>query len=312
MKKRNFVVGVLAMAVLASCGENSGLMDNEQELNALTRSYEIAVSYEDSLKIETRADKDTIQAMMDEYVATMMNRTEVAKEKVMRTTYSTTTDLVGVLKVGSCGNYKELEIAVDCEDRRGNSSTTGNVGDSNVDGNENVHLHFCLVEATRYYPGGVLLIDRTPSCPRNLQQIVVRSHDTEDNNEKNSVNSTHMDYDTSDKISHWLTQVGRNVTLAWGFPRGDDRAYPVGPASKINYGLLSGLAASTGTIHFDDEDKNNKNWLQLWSGNTFQKDLGEGLHVAYGIEADKNTTYNVSVSTDSKFYRNNIYYAYPR
>lgn len=312
MKQKNFFVGVLTMAVLASCGENSGLMDNEQGLNALTRSYEVALSDEDGEKIETRADKDSIQAMMNEYVTAMMNRTAVAKEKVMRTAYSAQSDLVGVLKVGSCGNYKELIISVDCEDRRGKSSTSGNVGDSNVDGNENVHLHFCLVEATRYYPGGVLLVNRTPSCPRNLQRIVVRSHDTEDGNEKNRVESTHPDYNTNEGISKWLTQVGRNVTLAWGFPIGDDRVYPVGPVSKINYGLLSGLSASTGTIYFDDEDRNNKNWLQLWSGETFQKDLGEGLHVSYGIEANKNTTYNVSVSTDSKFWRNNIYYAYPR
>lgn len=311
MKQKNFFVGVLTMAVLASCGENSGLMDNEQGLNALTRSYEVALSDEDGEKIETRAHKDTIQAIMDAYVTDMMNRDAIAKEKVMRAVYSES-NLVAVFKVGSCGSYKELEILVDCEDRRGKSNTGGNVGDTYVDGNENVHLQFCLVEANRYYPGGVLLINRTPSCPYNLENIVVRGHDTEDSNEQNIASGTHSSYNDNNELSQWLTQVGRNVNLAWGFPKGDPLYYPVGPVSGIKYGLLSGLGASTGTIFFDDEDSSNKNFLQLWHRNTFDKDLGEGLHVSYGIEANKNTTYNVSVSTDTKFYRNNIYYAYPR
>lgn len=311
MKKRNFFVGVLTMAVLASCGENSGLMDNEEELNALTRSYEVAVSDEDSLKIETRADQATIQAIMDAYVTDIMNRDAIAKEKVMRAAYSEN-NLVAVFKVGSCGSYKELEITVDCEDRRGKSSTSGNVGDTYVDGNENVHLKFCLVEANRYYPGGVLLIDRTPSSPYNLENIVVRGHDTEDSAEHNIVGGTHMEYDTKEEVSKWLTQVGKNVNLAWGFPKGDPLYYPVGPVSGIKYGLLSAQGASTGTIFFDDEDSSNKNFLQLWHGGTFDKDLGEGFQTSYGIDAYKNTLYNVSVSTDTKFYRNNIYYAYPR
>lgn len=312
MKKRNLFAGVLVMAVFASCGENTDLMDNEQEFSALTRSYEVSVLAEDSLKVETRADKDSIKMMMDEYVNMIMNQTAVAKEKVMRTAYSTAATVVGVLKVGSCGNYKELEIQVDCEDRNGKSKTTGNVGDSNVDGNENIHLRFCLVEANRYYPGGVLLVNRTPSCPRNLKRIVVRMHDAEDNNQKNVVKSTHADYNTNEGISQWLTQVGKNVTLAWGFPIGDDRVFPIGPASNIKYGLLCAMGASTGTIYFDDEDRNNKNGLQLWYGGTYQKDLADGLHASYGIEANQNTTYNVSVSTDSKFRTNNMYYAYPR
>lgn len=311
MKKGSAFIGLFSLALLSSCGESSSLLDNEQELNVLTRSYELAAPDEDGEKIETRADPDTIQAIMDAYVTDMMNRDAVAKEKVMRSAYSEN-NLVGVFKVGSCGNYKELEILVDCEDRNGKSNTSGNVGDTYADGNENIRLKFCLVEANRYYPGGVLLIDRTPSCPYNLENIVVRGHDVEDSGQRNVVSGTDLYYSNNDNLSHWLTQVGRNVDLAWGFPKGDPLYHPVGPVSKINYGLLSGLGASTGTIHFDDEDKKNKNFMQLWSYGTFQKDLGDGLHTAYGIVADKNTTYNVSVSTDTKFYRNNIYYAYPR
>lgn len=311
MKKGGFLLGLLTIAVFSSCSENSYLLDNEQELDVLTRSYEASILNEDSAKIETRASEDTIQAIMDAYVTEMMNREAVAKEKVMRAAYSQN-NVVAVFKVGSCGSYKELEIFVDCEDRKGKSNTNGNVGDTYVDRNENVHLKFCIVEANRYYPGGVLLIDRPASCPYNLANIVVRGHDTEDSNQKNITSGTHSDYNDNVKISKWLTQVGKNVNLAWGFPTGDPLYYPVGPVSGIKYGLLSALGASTGTILFDDEDSNNKNFLQLWHGGTFDKNLGDGLYASYGIDANKNTTYNVSVSTDTKFYRNNIYYAYPR
>lgn len=311
MKKKRFFIGLFTIAIFSSCSESSYLLDNEQELDVLTRSYEASVLSEDSAKIETRADRDTIQAIMDAYVTEMMNRNAVAKEKVMRAAYSET-DLVAVFKVGSCGSYKELEIIVDCEDRKGRSNTNGNVGDTYVDGNENVHLKFCLVEANRYYPGGVLLIDHTPYSPYNRENIVVRGHDTEDSDEKNRASGNHLYYNNNANLSQWLTQIGRNVNLAWGFPNGDPLYHPVGPASGIKYGLLSNGAASTGTIYFDDEDSSNKNFLQLWHGGTFDKNLGEGLQSWYGIDANKNTTYNVSVSTDTKFHRNNIYNAYPR
>lgn len=36
--------------------------------------------------------------------------------------------VVGVFKISSCGTYKELRISMDCEDKRDNSYTTGNVG----------------------------------------------------------------------------------------------------------------------------------------------------------------------------------------
>lgn len=314
MKKKRFFIGLFTIAIFSSCSESSYLLDNEQELDVLTRSYEALVLSEDSAKIETRADRDTIQAIMDAYVTEMMNRNAVAKEKVMRTAYSTTNNLVAVFKVGSCGSYKELEIIVDCEDRKGKSNTNGNVGDTYVDGNENVHLKFCLVEANRYYPGGVLLIDRPSACPHNLEQILVRGHDTEDSAERNSVVCNHLDYDTPAKISTWFTQIGRNVNLAWGFPNFGDPLYPaIGPASGIKYGLLSNGAASTGTIYFDDEDSSNKNFLQLWSyGVSSPKDYPDGYHSNWGITVDKNTKYSVSVSTDTKFHRNNIYKAYPR
>ena len=42
-------------------------------------------------------------------------------------------------------------------------------------------------------------------------------------------------------------------------------------AAGIQYGLLSTTNAATGTIRCDDEDKNNKNWIQRYNlGYTFR------------------------------------------
>ena len=87
-----------------------------------------------------------------------MNRESVAKERVMRTAYAAATNVVGVFKISSCGTYKELRISMDCEDKRDNSYTTGNVGATYIE-NGNVNFVFCLTNANRYYPGGVLLVD---------------------------------------------------------------------------------------------------------------------------------------------------------
>ena len=83
---------------------------------------------------------------MDEYEQELMNRQSVAKERVMRTAYTGTTDVVGVFKVESCGTYKELTLYLDAEDTRQNSKIEGYVGDTFVDNNGNVRFKFCLTE----------------------------------------------------------------------------------------------------------------------------------------------------------------------
>lgn len=101
---------------------------------------------------------------------------EVAKEKVMRTAYGATSPRVGVFRVGSCGNYKYLSIKIDCENGNSKTSVSGNVGDTYVDGGDNMRLEFCMVDAGFRYPGGVFLFEDVPLETMTL----VRYHDTED------------------------------------------------------------------------------------------------------------------------------------
>lgn len=171
-----------ALVVLCcSCAGNSVLLDTESDLRGLNNEYELGKSKAivgAELKAETFGDEDSIQMLKDNYIAEIMGRLEVAKEKVMRTAYSAASPRVGVFKVGSCGNYKYLAIVIDCENGRSKTRVEGNVGDSFVDGNDNMHLEFCLVEAANSFPGGVLLIEDAPTV--NESFIIVRHHDTED------------------------------------------------------------------------------------------------------------------------------------
>lgn len=304
-----------------SCSESSYLQSSEADLAELNQQYELAktdeaVDEEDGLKIETSADASVIEASMQEYVTELKNRLSVAKEKVTRSVYGVPGKLVGVFKVGSCGTYKELHIAMDCEDKRGNSSTSGDVGTTYSDSNENINFHFCLTEANRFYPGGILLIDNIDyNTLYTGMDIIVRHHDTEDGGTTSCSFANHPDYNSLEKISKGLTKITPlEATMAWGFPRvgGWDPSIPapprvVGP-SGIQYGLIVKQPSSTGTIHCDDEDSNNKNWAKEYLGGVFKKDITErGPYNAMTL--DKNTTYYIGVSTDrAKFYTNNYYY----
>lgn len=322
MKKTIFVLACGAM-IFCSCSETSSLQSGEVDLDELTQQYELAktaeaVDAEDSLKIETRADDSVIEASMQEYVTELKNRLSIAKEKVMRSPYGTLGALVGVLKVGSCGTYKEIEIIMDCEDTKGGSNTTGNVGATYSDRNQNIHFHFCLTEAHRFYPGGVLLIDNInyeSLYTRLPMDIIVRYHDTEDSSGSNGLKSNHPKYNTLASISNGLTHIDSSgATLAWGFPRLGDFFYPSIPAphpmvgpSGIHYGLLVKEPSSTGTIYCDDEDKRNKNWAKEYSGDVFKRDITETAPYNTMI-LSANTKYNVGVSTDdTKFYKANYF-----
>lgn len=138
MKNFNFLLMLCGAVAFASCSESSLLGDNEMALIELNQTYELAEAdskglddEDDGPKIETIADEATIKESMDKYITEMMNRQSNAKERVTRSADGLD-GLVGVFKVGSCGSYKELEIKLDCEDKRTISKVTGKVGDSSV------------------------------------------------------------------------------------------------------------------------------------------------------------------------------------
>jgi len=291
MKEKLLVLGAI-VALCYSCAGSSVLLDTESELNGLNNEYELGIleASDNGLKCETSGDEDSIQMLKDNYIAEIMGRMEVAKEKVMRTAYGSASPRVGVFRVGSCGNYKYLSIKIDCENGNSKTSVSGNVGNTYVDGGDNMRLEFCMVDAGFRYPGGVFLFEDVP-----LESFtVVRYHDSEDGGH-NGVWSDDPNYSDVMHISG-MSKLDSNATLAWNIDRNMNKwgDIPMGPVG-INYGVISLPTMASGNLYFDDEDHNNKNWAQLWFGHQFQSNLSGKYH---GIEMDRNTRYYVCLNTD--------------
>lgn len=89
MKEKLLILGAM-VALCCSCAGNSVLLDTESELNGLNNEYELGTLEvsDNGLKCETLGDEDSIQVLKDNYIAEIMGRMEVAKEKVMRTAYA--------------------------------------------------------------------------------------------------------------------------------------------------------------------------------------------------------------------------------
>lgn len=300
-----------------SCSNSYDLLENDLELANAASDYELSTEViggeADTAKIETVADEQTIQASKDVYEQELMNRQSTAKEKVMRTAYAATTNVVGVFKVGSCGTYKELTLYLDAEDTRQNSKISGNVGDTYVDGNGNVRFKFCLTEANRYYAGGVFLVDHINySQYGNIMTVMVRYHDCDDDNADNKIiESNHSDYQHIRNLKGY-TVVDNNAALAWAFPTYPKPQWtpslPTEPKNYIEFGLLSGgPRARSGSIYVDDEDSKNRNWLKRYKGYNFEMDMTTKFHSQHGMDADQNTTYYVMLNTDRESTIHNPY-----
>ena len=296
--KRNIFIALAAFVICSSCSDSYYLPETEQDLAQLNSEYDDVKAKEaddEGEKIETLASEDEIKA-------------SVAKERVMRTAYAAVGGIVGVFKISSCGTYKELRITMDCEDKKSDSYTTGNVGASYVE-NGNVNFVFCLTNANRYYPGGVLTLTQDSRREVRKMDAIVRHHDTEDSDPRNRIYTENADYQGN---LRGYSSVDNDVTLAWGFPS-NGAPFSIASyfgAAGIQYGLLSTTNAATGTIRCDDEDKNNKNWIQRYNlGYTLDSGFNESIALGdFGITANGNTTYSVSLSTDAKFSKNNRFY----
>lgn len=311
--KREILATICGAMLCCSCSD-SYYLANDLGLDKLNSEYELYSSGEtvltragDEEKIETRASEDSIKASMDAYVTELMNRTSIAKERVMRSTYGVTGNLVGVFKNGSCSSYKELTVHLDCEDKRTKQKLIGEVGDTDYDGSGNIDMRFCLTEAYRYYPGGVFLINNNYIGER---YILVRHHDTEDGSKGNWVYcSAESDDYNMESISTGFTHITpSDAVLAWAFPAAAKQlweSYEKGPVTNIHYGLLAPEGRESGSFLVDDEDSRNANWMKVYSGSTLRKDFAndrpQSVMRWFGIEGGGNTIYKVMLSTSSKF-----------
>lgn len=81
--KKHLLFTLLGVLTCYSCSNSYDLLENDMELAKAAADYEVSTrSMEenaDTVKIETVADEETIQKLMDDYVTELMNRTSIAE-----------------------------------------------------------------------------------------------------------------------------------------------------------------------------------------------------------------------------------------
>lgn len=125
MKEKLLILGAM-VALCCSCAGNSVLLDTESELNGLNNEYELGTLEvsDNGLKCETLGDEDSIQVLKDNYIAEIMGRMEVAKEKEMdkvinqlveRGLMATPTIIINDRLVYVTNSYEELSRLLEYE-----------------------------------------------------------------------------------------------------------------------------------------------------------------------------------------------------
>jgi hypothetical protein len=179
---------------------------------------------------------------------------------------------VGVFKSGSCGSYSVIDIVMDLEDDDPTSSKIWWTGDSYVTSTKNVHLMFCMVDGWNFVKKAnktyaVLALDGGALSGDN---VIQRYFDNEDeDNENKAYKDGVLIASASDPEYIGNCIMGSDSKLVFVyFPQGGTDTSPFPYFSGISsYGVLGTFGFYAGSIHTDDEDDNNANWLQTWIWN---------------------------------------------
>lgn len=209
------------------------------------------------------------------------------------------TDVVGVIKTGlTCGNYDEIEIYVDTEDKNSKTvwETTYKPASWSIDGNKNIIAKFCVVPAslfTRYYIVGGMssaprygLLRITPGYVSRANHLNYYQ-DTEDKNNTNGVWYTpfggakvSIKGNTNNAQNIYRTWVDNNGIL-WALNSyaasensvisdpveySDAEPFIGWPDIGISYGVFGksshwGGGYMQSVLYSDDEDNNNANYV---------------------------------------------------
>lgn len=285
---------------LSSCKKEYPNYDavNSQEVNKIETMYAVGMEkMETSLqpgetKIETFASDLIRESIISQIDHSNLKKMQGAKSGVLG-------DRVGVFRDQNhtCGSYDQLDITMDCEDRRNANGYGGWIGGNTV--NSNVTLSFCLVptsafQSSKYYKYAVLDIYG------GYQDRVERLFDNEDGSSINSVKLNGVSL-TSLQIQTLLgggIEQGNNTDLTFYIYNQDAVNGAVTfPNLSIPYGVVGYFNAGMGQgwIHTDDEDTNNANaewywWRLIDATNTNSPDYLYVQDLIKPTEGGKNTT----------------------
>lgn len=234
-------------------------------------------------------------------------------------------DVVAVIKNGTCGIQDELEIYMDCEDRRNQTSYSGNWMPTGWAVAGNVRMRFCAVPLHNFQqmnlPGnhfGVLNMGgismsapNDPSTYNGDTYSMWRYFDTEDNS--NQSNFTIYPYGGAPRppapgeFTKTKLETTKDITLELLVFRGRTaqgiyhtpavNALPsLAGYGMSSYGVFGNISFASGksSIRTDDEDSNNFNyWNWGWPFNTNNPITHGGLSTIFP-ELGGNTRFNIS------------------
>jgi len=163
---------------------------------------------------------------------------------------------IGVIPDNKCpANSESISIYMDDEDSENNSTLTGWVGATEG----GTKFKFCRVDGDMYEPlsnnEGYAVLKLDDTCPSGSIEFN-RFFDNEDNNTNNQVSG-----------NIYPNIVKHNTDLKFCYFKGNSNGMDSFPDIGVEYGVFApknfSKSLAGGTIHTDDEDKNNANKLNV-------------------------------------------------
>ena len=282
MKTKQFVLVLLITLFIYSCEKEEVTIEEinlTEEIAKIETSYkEGDVKIEDSSNLNGKVETVASEEYMEELLRVVEK--SFSKQKTYLKSGSTYYTK-GVFKNTTCGNYKELEIFMDCEDSGASSFKSGSVGASYVtSGTKNVGFRVCVVDDVLFGPytnGGTITYNygvlnlgvQEPGVSR-----LVRGFDNEDSGNANYAIFDGSYYSGTMGDCH-IGSGNPNTQLSFSyydtyFDNWDNLPYPYTSTSMPNIGFSYYVLADwhTGYIYTDDEDRRNANYCyfeEAWS-----------------------------------------------
>lgn len=255
------------MIINYSCTKDEVLAE---DLNLTDEIAKIETSYKQGyVKVEFTSDSKNIEEtvasseFMKQLMATVADSYSKQKTSLKSgSTYYTK----GVFKNTTCGNYQELDIFMDSEDRRCISTKSGSVGTSTVDGNGNIMLKICIIDDVIFGPvlnhhyGILNLGSQEPGVSR-----LVRGFDNEDSGNNNKAWIDNVEFNGTLGDCN-IGSINPNTKLSFSYYdqyySNEDLPYPWDynhlPSLGFSYYVLASWGS--GWILSDDEDSGNANY----------------------------------------------------
>jgi len=256
---------LLLTLIIFSCKKIENIESNNNKVDYPNGKLETTLAE----KGLTMADKK--QTVANELEISLLRDRIISLRKQYSKT-STKSNVVGVIRHGSCGAYPELEFRMDCEDNNNASfiNTTNWNGDIHMDSKGNITFFFCIVPNyfQRVSTGdfAVLAVD-IGNIPYQVSHIF-RHFDNEDDNNNN--------YATID--GNAINQYGGNSFSGgntdlhfWHYSKDLENGYNrfpiIGASLSKGYSLFGSINGyDHALIQTDDEDHNCLDWADanIW------------------------------------------------